>query len=417
MSDCDSNLSHCNFINAEFTHDFNKYFNYNKRSDPLYRTIIAKNLEQYCPVTPTTRRGVLDYCLPQNDETIVKKVTRNSPFPTGDIKNTIKNQPEKIENPMQINTINIFNLSRPIKTNCYFKNVKNWRKNTTVPIVNTYNIFNVLTGIPRNPNEFLADVFLFVDTGIHLVSHLKTEPNTKNITINVMNTFFSLADSANKGDPTGAGLYKPYTTTGLNINNWMYEAEQVTPDNDAVLMLAYRIRSDYVTVPATNIVQGGFKLIAKQQWYKSTDTGGIRMNTAMPPIPNPKVYNNVGQVAAAVNSTKNLASDIGKSYAGYHFSRKRSGDYAQIYITKKFPQLITRDRTIPIKKCCNVYNSARDSIPLYKLYDKPYQDYAWFKRRTFFITGDWPAFMYSIYNQINTIYWEKNVILIRAHFV
>ena len=415
MNDCDSNLSHCNFINAEFTHDFNKYFNYTKRHQ--YRNIIAKNLEQYCPVTTTTPRGVLDYCLPQNDETIVKKVTGNSPFPPVDMKNTIKTQPENTENLMHINTINIRDLSAPFNTECSFKNVKNWRKNMAVPILNTYNIFNVPTGIPRNPHEFLGDVFLFVDTGIHLVSHLKTEPNTKNITINVMNTFFSLADSANKGDPTGVSLYKPYTPIGLNINNGMYEAERETHDNDNVLMLAYRIRSDYVTVHATNIVQGGFKLIAKQQWYKSTGTGGISINTAMPPIPNPKVYNNVGQVAAAVNSTKNLASDIGQSYAGYHFSRKRSGDYAQIYITKKFPQLITRDRTIPIKKCCNVYNSARDSIPLYKLYDKPYQNYAWFKRRTFFITGDWPAFMYSIYNQINTIYWEKNVILIRAYFV
>ena len=415
MNDCDSNLSHCNFINAEFTHDFNKYFDYTKRSDPLYRNIITKNLEQYCPVRHS-RRGILNYCLPQNDDTIVAKVMGN-PL-NKNMKNTIKNIFENVENMMDINTINIPALSNPDTTRCYFKIVKNWRNDPLVPISKTYDIFNVPTRNTHTPpREFLGDVFLFVDTGIHLVSHLKTAPNTKNITINVINTFFSLADSANKGDPTGVRLYKPYTSTGLNINNWMYEAERETPHNDKVLMLAYKIRSNYVNAPPTGVVPKTFKLNATQQWIKSSDSGGIKSGTIMPLIPNPKVYNNVGQVAAAVNSTKNLTTNVGQSYAGYHFSRKRSGDYAQIYITKKFPNLITADTTIPIKKCCYIYNPARDAIPFYKLYGKPIHTNEWFKRRTFFITGDWPAFMYAIYNKINTIYWEKNVILIRVYFV
>ena len=99
--------------------------------------------------------------------------------------------------------------------------------------------------------------------------------------------------------------------------------------------------------------------------------------------------------------------------ASLNMQKKRSGDYLQIWIAKKFPELAT------IEKENFIYVRGHDDGKgsFTNTYDE-----GWYKERTYFVTGDWPAFSYSVYNKVNSIMIFKHPkeltksCIIRIHF-
>ena len=95
----------------------------------------------------------------------------------------------------------------------------------------------------------------------------------------------------------------------------------------------------------------------------------------------------------------NLLGIVDKNQISLNVQKKRSGDHLQLLFAKylyKFKndlEFIKPDDLLPDMKPKSDYFASRDNT--------------FFKKNTFFITGDWPACAFAIFNNINTVMFYK----------
>ena len=85
-----------------------------------------------------------------------------------------------------------------------------------------------------------------------------------------------------------------------------------------------------------------------------------------------------------------------------NFQKKRSGDYLQIQAAQMMPAILAKAST-PGKHFTYVRGSSSSPPKIIGLNNQNY-----YYSRTYFITGDWPAMSYAIYNKVNCIMIVRN---------
>jgi len=116
--------------------------------------------------------------------------------------------------------------------------------------------------------------------------------------------------------------------------------------------------------------------------------------------------------------TPGTTTHVDNYYFSWWFSRKRFGDYGQIHFAKMLPIWLAEDELHDSKMTTwgtSMWLSPTGytSVDNYDFNDittrkKPppgstkKDNIDWYRKRTWFFSGDWPAFYWSIYNKINT---------------
>ena len=108
-----------------------------------------------------------------------------------------------------------------------------------------------------------------------------------------------------------------------------------------------------------------------------------------------------------------LGMGIYRNIFSWWFSRKRFGDYGQIHFAKMFPiWMSVGDLSGSVTELWGTSEwlkiggySSFTSMNIENTHTLPpagNDKIEWYRQRTWFFSGDWPAFYWSIYNRINT---------------
>ena len=291
---------------------------------------------------------------------------------------------------------------------------------------------------PPQQQEVHKDIFLIVDVGDNFVAKLKeTHPPTGfSFSVHQIHSVFTLGDSATcKTKPNSNKKYenKP-AHLGCNIYSWEEKIRYTLPPRKSLALSNYQIEMKKSNDSEWNI---------EQRWSeKRTDptTGRIVTDPTGRIVfgkvfytPNSKHSNNVKKVCEEIRSYITASSDQtplahrvpwpptaqtqeSKQYVEIPIQRKRSGDYLQIHHAKLFP--------IIMKKWVDSHSTTQPS-PRFKLLTGGVKgissaqkqddfirrhsgggikDKKWYRERTYFVTIDWPALSYCIFNKINAIF-------------
>lgn len=198
------------------------------------------------------------------------------------------------------------------------------------------------------------------------------------------------------------------------VFSWFYNQAEVSEGSCPIMMSRYTIKTQINGAPAAPGSQD--KFVMKQNW-----TGGITEKNA----PGGEIMldasekNEIRALKDVMTSKNMILSGSGQDKnirdgfegeASFLVQRKRGGDYLQIKSAYEFP--------------ANANQKGNSSI-IYKLMQGPQRSLnneaylagfghlknkwlgtpptAWFRNRTYLVTGDWPAFCYCVFNRINCI--------------
>jgi hypothetical protein len=238
-----------------------------------------------------------------------------------------------------------------------------------------------------------------------------------------VNIVFGASSFSDPG-PTALPDAKPWTTQDQStvkaypLTTWTYSDEvpygqlktpgnttiatTIVPAGDSLSLSAYEIKTDIV-------INNDGKYISNQVW---TDPSSV-----------PFSYQN----SAAMSAIKSIAGRFANIDGDYNKSRelqtKRVGDYFQVRDTKNLPDNAINEKykfkpgntigvTFPeppdpdpepsyIK---SLFNTAMKWLLRMPDDDLPTQRREWYRKRTFFFTGDWMAFLCAAHNEVNCVY-------------
>ena len=269
---------------------------------------------------------------------------------------------------------------------------------------------------PTTPNEKAAEI-----TNITTLPHDTWPFRPK---INIINTATTLGDgspctkpNANSYDingllkgpsgvvPTRSDAIIPSGQQGVPlIYSWYYSKSEISNHNDTFMMSNYEI----VTAPATNSTIG----YTQQLFWNSSSSSGINLEDA-------NKRNQISGIVTELKQNKLIppsgpARNIADcASVNLFLQRKRSGDYLQIKSTYDFPRHALENKNLShiyqLKKGPH-YATISPHTTLHKAgslkdldIEGDWKNEEWYKKRTYFVTGDWPAFCYATYNKINCI--------------
>jgi len=268
--------------------------------------------------------------------------------------------------------------------------------------------------------EYQDDIFLSIDVDrVGFIKNLNERVwGPQKPRIHCMYSNVVLADGAKKNDSS------PLCKDKKNISAyaWYLNQNQTIPMNESLFMSAYEVENIRAAPDDPRIVQ---------KW-KLNDQDIYT-------VPDARNENNVEKLASIVkgrnffsdaNST-NDTSDDNKKFVSWLLQRKRSGDYFQIWFTKYLPKkfyddVISISNNPPnssIFLLKNIPHNVRQEFftsPTYhfRSTNQPLPDkntiMDYYRKRTYFVTGDWPAFCYALYNQVNCIYADE--VILSAYF-
>jgi hypothetical protein len=287
-----------------------------------------------------------------------------------------------------------------------------------------WNIFNpnTLPGVPGVHNKLNNEnIFFIIDIGDNLIPSLtKTEtPHTlkpDNIHLHVITSVANIADSSSVKPPDAkvyeTEQYVDYANQ-VKIHSWWYGPD-LNINNDHYFMSKYNI----------NTHAYGPSWEAEQTWRDPALPVGSVYHTLNAHIDNskPKAIQSINKLAKHFNphKTTNTSTNsflfvenatpemiVKKQDLNLAFQKKRSGDYFQIISAKNFPTKATNDAGNFREKRRNAIHHGSGNItpetgPLSNTF-LPGITEEYCRRRTYFVTGDWPAFCYAIYLKINCI--------------
>lgn len=242
--------------------------------------------------------------------------------------------------------------------------------------------------------------------------------------INVINSPTTLGDPSPTADP-GAPAFSIdkrippnvlYSNTcfipgGLNNQNnscpliftWYYNERQTSNPRNALMMSDFEIKMQPQNPPQ------GWRM--RQDWTggQAPVTGGSVDNAGKEnSIENLKKQ----MIAAGIISPNATSSDpipTGREpEASWYVQRKRSGDYLQIKTAYEFPAFAAnyandRSKFAMVLAPQNAIATATLGGSGNLKTQPQTRNTDWYRKRTYFVTGDWPAFAYATYNRINCI--------------
>lgn len=284
-----------------------------------------------------------------------------------------------------------------------------------------WNIFKPSTTMALN-NE---NIFFIIDTGSVLLRYLtKTKgpplgiPLLKpaQINLHVITSVANIADSSSFTAPDAKEWtneqYVDYANQ-VKIYSWWYGQEMIVNNNN-YFMSKYNIttsaygpswqaRQLWLDTPAGPLVYETFNAHIENSKPKA-----IKSINKLAPFFNPNKLTNTPTNSFLFPGPDDHLITLKKQELNMAFQKKRSGDYFQIISAKNFP---TNASTPPatnfqLKRRNSIYYSSSGTIsePTTPPIVWPLLgNIAYYKSRTYFVTGDWPAFCYAIYLKINCI--------------
>tara|TARA_B100001094_G_scaffold76915_1_gene73267 strand:+ start:89 stop:1330 length:1242 start_codon:yes stop_codon:yes gene_type:complete len=281
---------------------------------------------------------------------------------------------------------------------------KNNHSKFTGEVANSWNLF-----------QEKDEIFFIIDTGANFVTKILrgldagTDPVPN---IHIINTPATCGDSATKPLPC-AKAWKTEQTSNMKIYSWYeFDKTKTTNVNDEVMLSAYEI----VTEPAGN------KYIQKQKWYYYPPASSVSYNLPAPQqiqpvINNAKKENNITTIKKLLLEKLDTRSGKFNTDSGilpsWYVQRKRSGDYLQIKAAKNFPGHAAQEsdaqqyywlQTGPPNTTTTGSSPTRIFKPLQtQLSADISEKKEWYRKRTYFLTIDWPAFTYASYHGVNSI--------------
>jgi hypothetical protein len=347
----------CNFVNTEVNHDLNPPINTNLNNN-IHFEKIRTDLGPLCRSNINFNDPSVQF---SNDAKIVETVLGMT------IPNII-NLPKNI--PLNVNVL--------ISNNVDGKSIMLTNGATIYKCIKPYNNSSILNLF--NYTVVNNDTFCIIDTGDNLIQAVKAiyiQPPVKNF--NIIHSYATISDSAPKTKPDSKNYVNKNNTVG--IYSWLYNKDYVINNNDPLLISKYKI---------TNSIAGLNWNIA-QEWRETP--GNINTNYTTN-----NAHKENSKPLAIIDLKKQLLNPttINDKKFSLSIQKKRSGDYSQIHAAKNFPRdalthtadfLLIRPNPPTVNFSNKINGLTEDQI----------------RNATHFITGDWPAFAYSIYNKVNSI--------------
>jgi len=228
-----------------------------------------------------------------------------------------------------------------------------------------------------------TDLFFIIDTGDNFIQVLKglnpDGPRSRNL--HIIHSVLTLADSAPKTKPDSKN-YKN-NNEKVHLYSWYYKQPITIFENDSLFMSSFRVENKIQSIGWQ--VQQNWTLSGRGNVYFTLDA---KKNNTKPLV---QTYLSKYLTSAITNGNDDttLATSL-------NMQKKRSGDYFQIWIAKEFPKRMSENNGNGVDDL--VYVRGPNKLKPPKDSDSEY-----YRKRTYFVTGDWPAFSYSIYNKVNTI--------------
>ena len=236
------------------------------------------------------------------------------------------------------------------------------------------------------------NIYFIIDSGDELIArYLKPLSPVYPVNLHVIHSMTTIGDSAPKKKPNA----KDWNSNNLKvlIHSWYFNKPIIIPKNHDDFMSNYLITCRLINAIKWHI---------GQTWSIVLPTGAsnIIYNTNDSHVDNKK--NAVrDELRSLIDSgTLNYAmSPAKKQEFALSVQKKRSGDHLQIIFAKEFPKFLA-----DTVNDANFIYYAGKSLPT-GTSGSPRNglNEAEIKSRTYFVTGDWPAFCYACYLGVNSI--------------
>ncbi len=310
-----------------------------------------------------------------------------------------------------------------------------------------FSLFNKIISEFTDGGQVDIDIFLIIDVGSDLISELKTKSHYNHkFHLNYLHSIFTLADSARKKKPTDKNFYESSVINKTKIYSWhdLYEYPIISP-RTSLLLSDYMIRSkkdndtwnvaQYWEAAVDGAVGGYQTFNARVENNKSTIFKELMKEMEL-------TGHETKDTSKILNRTLNDDSNIDLPSVKRHLTipieRKRSGDYLQIEYAKRFPRIMAKilrkkkendkfdtdafDRQFQILFGGTKHVSShismrnefvermRNNFSLLKDNDAYGGSLKKFiRKRTYFVTIDWPAVCYCIFNKINVLFLNRRL--------
>jgi hypothetical protein len=219
------------------------------------------------------------------------------------------------------------------------------------------------------------------------------------VDIHILHNVSTIADMATKPYPNAP---KWAQRANARITSWFFNSQLEIQANDPLFMSKYEV---------TTFVQNPYTPDWKttQTWRLPGSAPLYSFNVFDCREMNNVKNNSIRYSTAGDNRTKNEC-----------FQRKRSGDYFQIWFAKNFPEKKVADTT-------GIWSTDKFE-PRGKNYAGPFEfpeppadntdeeKIQWYRDRTYFMSGDWPATSYAVFNNVNTYFGLANKFIARVKF-
>ena len=271
------------------------------------------------------------------------------------------------------------------------------------------NLFKLLTK-GTGPYGQSIDIFLVIDTGDDLVMKLKEINNpggVNDVNINVIHTVETCADSATsvkKPDNISWGGRDRPRLNYPKCFSWYYAERSVINGNNNSMLSNYKI----ITEPLRT--NNDYKM--QQNWRRvgaaAATPASYRTLDARKDGSKEKALIKLKLLKSAHGGTFDNFTPAEMASASLAIQIKRSGDYTQIDAASRVPYNIRMNFGKYLLKSAPpiFYNNtwvAYDDAPQNPITRGLDHSQAWYKERTYFVTGDWPAFCYAAYRGVNAI--------------
>jgi hypothetical protein len=379
------NWGKCNFVYTEINHDLNPPVSKKILTSSNFVTAIKSGLDQ----GPYGCSGFTPNDF-KNDDEIVEKIL-------GKTIDEIHNLKSSVEIPMQVlSKMNNTNTQSVRVTGTLFKEEK---VSTAADTTYSNSLINQLFNPPAVVNP--VNLYFIIDTGDELIArYLKPLSPTNPVNLHAIHSMTTIGDSAMKKKPNA----KDWQTKNLKvpIHSWYFNESIIIAQNHDDFMSNYLITCRLINATSWHIGQSWS--IGKNIFYNTN---------------NSNVNNNKPGIRKEIQKLidENVLTDP-KTFAakskqlGLAVQKKRSGDHLQIIFAKEFPAALAD----PSNAAKYIYYSGSNTAAIGTSTSPPHGTEAEIKARTYFVTGDWPAFCYACYLGVNSIIIVRRGYILRAWF-
>ena len=255
------------------------------------------------------------------------------------------------------------------------------------------------------------DVYLFIDTGHSLITAMNQQMKKSKIgqngpdpKLHVINSQISMGDSCT----VGKNLYNT-NFYNKNVYCWWYR------ENINVHPHGHHENFMFFTSLGCSLTDAGAANWAdtniSQKWYNGATLVGNIQQTMF--------YNNIASVSNDINA--GIAQLSGHSVTSgytagiYHkialcYQRKRSGDGFQIWFVNHFARILSQGNQMFFATCYDGYQQHKDASTIFL--PNAGASKADIRKRSFFVTQDWPAFCWAAYCHINVIFYNSGDVIL-----